>query len=195
MKHIIVRTAADVFSSLGFKQTTMDDIAHRVNKAKSSIYYYFHSKEEMYHYIITEEQREFHSELLRSVENADQPVNKLKAFLTTRIEELKRFKNIRHVLNNNEIEESNFIQEIREDQEQKEEAVIHQILEEGIAKGYFAVNSIEHTVNAIMVTLHGLDQAQNIRARIQDIKNQIDSVLNLILSGISSTPQLRAQNG
>ncbi|HET6559677.1 MAG TPA: TetR/AcrR family transcriptional regulator, partial [Prolixibacteraceae bacterium] len=41
----ILKTAQEIFSKYGYKKTTLDDIANAVRKGKSSLYYYFTSKE------------------------------------------------------------------------------------------------------------------------------------------------------
>ena len=46
MRNTIINSASDVFEKFGFKKTTVDDIAQALRKGKSSIYYYFKSKEE-----------------------------------------------------------------------------------------------------------------------------------------------------
>ena len=44
----ILRTAREIFSKYGYKKTTLDDIANAVRKGKSSLYYYFSSKEDCF---------------------------------------------------------------------------------------------------------------------------------------------------
>ncbi len=45
----ILSVAANLFSNLGYHNTTIDDIALNAHKAKGSVYYYFRSKEELFH--------------------------------------------------------------------------------------------------------------------------------------------------
>ena len=46
-KKIIV-VSGQIFSRYGFKKTTMEDVARASGKGKSSIYYYFKSKEDIF---------------------------------------------------------------------------------------------------------------------------------------------------
>jgi AcrR family transcriptional regulator len=48
----ILETAKKLFHEKGLTNTTMDDIAKHADYSKSTIYVYFKSKEEIYHYII-----------------------------------------------------------------------------------------------------------------------------------------------
>lgn len=50
----ILDAAQKLFVQKGVRQTTMDDIAKAADYSKSTIYVYFKSKEEIYHYIIFE---------------------------------------------------------------------------------------------------------------------------------------------
>lgn len=48
----ILAAAEKLFSEKGMCQTTMDDISRAAEYSKSTIYVYFHSKDEIYNYII-----------------------------------------------------------------------------------------------------------------------------------------------
>ena len=48
----ILAAAEKLFSEKGVCQTTMDDISRAAEYSKSTIYVYFHSKDEIYNYII-----------------------------------------------------------------------------------------------------------------------------------------------
>ncbi|MEO0226014.1 MAG: helix-turn-helix domain-containing protein [candidate division WOR-3 bacterium] len=49
MRDSIIDSARYVFSRFGYRKATMDSIARAARKAKSSIYYYFRDKEEIFH--------------------------------------------------------------------------------------------------------------------------------------------------
>jgi len=51
----IITTAGEIFSRYGFKKTTMDEIANGLKMGKSSIYYYFASKEEIFEAVVLNE--------------------------------------------------------------------------------------------------------------------------------------------
>jgi len=58
----ILGAAESVFASKGYYETRMDDIAHKAEVAKGTIYYYFKSKEEIYlHLLETESDKVFQS--------------------------------------------------------------------------------------------------------------------------------------
>jgi AcrR family transcriptional regulator len=51
----ILGAAESVFASKGYYETRMDDIAHKAELAKGTIYYYFKSKEEIYLHLLKTE--------------------------------------------------------------------------------------------------------------------------------------------
>jgi AcrR family transcriptional regulator len=51
----ILGAAESVFASKGYYETRMDDIAHKAELAKGTIYYYFKSKEEIYLHLLESE--------------------------------------------------------------------------------------------------------------------------------------------
>jgi AcrR family transcriptional regulator len=58
----ILGAAESVFASKGYYETRMDDIAHKAELAKGTIYYYFKSKEEIYlHLLETESDKVYQS--------------------------------------------------------------------------------------------------------------------------------------
>jgi AcrR family transcriptional regulator len=54
----IVGVARKIFTRNGFRKTTMEEIAGVSQKGKSSIYYYFNSKEEIFRAVVEKEARE-----------------------------------------------------------------------------------------------------------------------------------------
>lgn len=52
IKRKIIIDAGDIFSRFGFSKTTMSDIAGKTGMGKSSLYYYFKSKEEVFEQVV-----------------------------------------------------------------------------------------------------------------------------------------------
>jgi len=54
-KTAILEAAKRVFQKWGLNKTTMEDIAHEAGKGKSTLYYYFKSKDEIFEFLIKNE--------------------------------------------------------------------------------------------------------------------------------------------
>jgi AcrR family transcriptional regulator len=47
-KEAVLLTAVQIFITKGYRQTSLDDVAHKLKITKPALYYYFHNKEEIY---------------------------------------------------------------------------------------------------------------------------------------------------
>ncbi|HSH20710.1 MAG TPA: TetR/AcrR family transcriptional regulator, partial [Draconibacterium sp.] len=74
----ILKIAREIFSKYGFKKTTLDDIANAVRKGKSSLYYYFDSKEDLFQAVIMKEVDILGHELDIVINRNTDPIDKLR---------------------------------------------------------------------------------------------------------------------
>jgi len=51
VKQHIIQSSTTVFKELGFEKVTMDDIAKAANKGRSTLYYYFKNKHEVFEHV------------------------------------------------------------------------------------------------------------------------------------------------
>jgi AcrR family transcriptional regulator len=58
IKDDILKEAQKLFQQFGVKKTTMEDIAKAMGKGKSTLYYYYCSKEDIFDAVITKEMDE-----------------------------------------------------------------------------------------------------------------------------------------
>lgn len=80
-KKEIIETAGKLFSNLGYENTSMCKIAKALGSGKASLYYYFHSKEELYVNILEAEGAEYSRELEMKVMHEGDSIERLKHFL------------------------------------------------------------------------------------------------------------------
>ena len=81
----IVISAGQIFSRFGFKKTTMDEIARALNMGKSSIYYYFESKEEIFEAVVLHEANILRNELTTAIKSVESPIDKMKNYVYVRM--------------------------------------------------------------------------------------------------------------
>lgn len=86
----IVTAASKLFQQYGLQKTTMEDIAKAAGKGKSTLYYYFMSKDEVFEAVVTKEINEVQTAVLQVVELAESAKEKLKIFLSANFTELKK---------------------------------------------------------------------------------------------------------
>lgn len=85
VRDAIVDASRQIFGRLGFRGTTMDDIAREVRKGKSSIYYYFKCKEDIYKAVIEKEALFIQAEVSKALAIVPSPAEKLKTYISVRL--------------------------------------------------------------------------------------------------------------
>lgn len=96
-RKLILNAAIQVFSSKGFHQATMDDVAQKAELGKGTLYYYFKSKEEILLKLLEENTRSFFEQILLAIEserNFIQMARKVLLFYASYFTEHEAFFNI-----------------------------------------------------------------------------------------------------
>ena len=83
VKGEIIKQAQKLFQQFGLKKTTMDEIAEASGKAKSTIYHYFKSKEEVFDEVVQVEMRGLRVLVKNFVEEQKNVVDKLITYFIT----------------------------------------------------------------------------------------------------------------
>ena len=81
----ILQAAQQLFQKHGFQKVSMDDVARAVGKGRSSLYYYYKSKDEIFEAVIDAEIKDILSEIGRAMEKAGTVEEKIRAFCTAKI--------------------------------------------------------------------------------------------------------------
>jgi len=98
-KHIVL-AARDLFLSVGFASTSMEDAAKVAGMGKASIYHYFSSKEELFNEILTVEIDEMEAEMLAELKKVKSAEEKLHTFLKTKFSRIRnRYHQMESTLN------------------------------------------------------------------------------------------------
>ena len=96
----ILKIAQEIFSKFGYKKTTLDDIANAVRKGKSSLYYYFNSKEELFQEVIQKEADTLREELSKVLQKNIDPAEKLRDYVMTKITTYRQLANFYNAIEN-----------------------------------------------------------------------------------------------
>lgn len=187
-KDMILAKAGEVFSQTGFKKTTMEQIARALNRAKSSIYYYFTSKEDIYSTIIEKESMVMSDELDKSVGNAFHAYDKLRAYIATRIQLIQQLRNLRIALEDHNLAHYTFIQQLRDDHLNREIEKIKSILSEGVAANQLEIENVDDAASAIFFSMRSIESIRGIRQRFNTIRSNLDTFLEMLFKGIGKKP-------
>lgn len=180
----IIETARGIFSKIGFRKTTMLDIASNLRKAKSFLYHYFKSKEEILKAVVEKEGEIFRKKLEEALKSTDSPEKKLIFYSKTRMKTFNILANFYSAFKDDYLENYGFIQELRKEYDRYEFDTIKRILEEGNEKGVFNVEDVDLTAWAIITAMKGLEYPWAMAEDIEKIDREIDTLLNVLFHGI-----------
>lgn len=180
----IIEKSALYFKKHGLAKTTIDDIATSLRMGKSSLYYYFKGKEEIYRAVLDKEIHILIQKIAAALAACTTPQEKLRAFGFTRMQYLKELSNIYNALKDDYLSHHSFIQAMRADYDAREFALVQTILEEGVKRGDFAIEDIALTAQAIITALKGLEYEWSLKDSDVDISRGIDTLLSILLNGI-----------
>ncbi len=153
----IVEVARKIFTRYGFRKATMEQIAAASRKGKSSIYYYFPGKEEIFKAVVEKEAGELQARLDKTIQLDTSPLEKLKAYIFFRLHHVRTVENFYSALNEDSLSHLDFILEIRRNFDLEELKLVQGILEEGMQDGSFQLSSSEIGAIAISTMMKGLE--------------------------------------
>ncbi|MGQ7868983.1 TetR/AcrR family transcriptional regulator [Sunxiuqinia sp. sy24] len=186
VRNSIIEVARETFARYGFRKTTMDEIAVAARKGKSSLYYYFKSKEEVFQAVVEQEAGILFSKIERSVQEQHTAREKLSAYVLGRMKGFRDFVNYYDALKNDFLSKIEFIEQIRKKHDQKEQATIARILEEGIQSGQFRSLNVNLTARTVVIALRGLEEPYFLTDEEIDIEERLNDLLNILFHGIST---------
>ncbi len=181
----IVTVARKVFTRKGFRKTTMEDIAHACKKGKSSIYYYYSSKEQIFEAVVIREAQELKKQLNKVINSGKTPIEQLKDYILFRLYHVKTVSNFYAVLNEEYMDQMNFVERIRQKFEEEEYKMVKDILEKGMSDGAFVLNNAHIGAIAFTTMLKGLELPLFLNKYTRAEKEKLlDDLIRVIFYGI-----------
>ncbi|SFW86086.1 transcriptional regulator, TetR family [Chitinophaga sancti] len=80
----ILQAAQQLFQKHGYQKVTMDDVAKAIGKGRSSLYYYYRNKDEVFDAVMSAEIDEIIAEITRMVDREETVEGKLRAYGITK---------------------------------------------------------------------------------------------------------------
>lgn len=135
VKKNILEAAKIVFQKWGLNKTTMEDIAHEVGKGKSTLYYYYRSKEEIFEELVKKEFASIIGKAQSASEEAVSSKDKLKKYIATMLSEVKKTASIFPLVKGDVKGNKEFLDRIKKMLNDEEEAIVLEILQQGLKSG------------------------------------------------------------
>ena len=192
VKSSIISVARQIFSRFGFKKTTMDEIAQASAKGKSSIYYYFSSKEDIFQAVVEKEASMLKRELLEAIEPISDPQEKLKIYVLVRMRTFKKLANYYAAIKSEYLSHLDFVENVRKKYDLEEITMVENILKAGAENNEFNIDNTRLAAVAIVTAMKGLeiplfwedDQEQDEEVKEQDMEKRLDDLINILFYGL-----------
>lgn len=189
----IIDTARVLFRKSGFKKTTMGDIARSLGKAKSSLYYYYPGKEDIFEAVLHAEMDELLAQIRQAIRQAGSSKEKLILYCRCRLVKLNELCNLSDALKS-EIGELHELHCIMTDLKQQFDTthveLVREILAEGVANGEFKKineDNIELVAYLMVSAFRGLAAPLMVSQQLcPRLDLQIDSIVDIMVEGIGS---------
>jgi len=179
-KEKALKSALDLFSSKGYSETKMADIAGGAGLSVGALYLRFRSKEELFLELIKEQTRDFVERTGKL--SAKDPVEALKKYIAMNLEYSFQKRQMLSVF----FKEYNlpFLHPIRRNFFKTQHRIISDILTAGIKRGVFRPMNVKDTAAVIFAGIRGAVFLKLIFG-IGDVRKMSQSLFVLITDGIN----------
>lgn len=184
----VIEAAKVLFQRYGLKKTTMEDIAKFVGKGKSTLYYYFPSKIEIFEAVIENEIQELFESIEIAASKEVTARQKLKVYWLTRLQKLEKMCNLSQVLKEEIMDHAITIFNLKRKHLQEELTLVKGFLIFGIENEEFRPETEEHIevlCRVIVASLRGFELSNMEVFEIEkDYIRHIDFLIDTFISGI-----------
>ncbi|NLN30696.1 MAG: TetR/AcrR family transcriptional regulator [Bacteroidales bacterium] len=162
----------------------MEEIARALKMGKSSIYYYFSGKEEIFKAVVMNEANMLRNELTRTIKSVESPIEKLRNYVFVRMKSFEKLSNYYNAIFDKNLDHFDFIESVRTKYDREELAILRLILYDGARKKVFNVPNSEFTALAVQTALKGLEVPLFWKRKEMDIENRLNGILDVLFHGI-----------
>lgn len=185
----ILQEAQKLFQQYGVKKTTMEDIAKAMGKGKSSLYYYYCSKEDIFDAVILKEMGEVFNSVKQAVEKAISAEDKLKAFSLTKIKLVQKRVNLCKVVKGEMQDTMHCIKHLHAEYNNQEVTLVKNILAYGVQNGEFHKSigrELDILPEVMVSSLRGLEQDLFVTARFAKLEPRLDTIMGILIRGLKN---------
>lgn len=180
----IIEVARRIFAFYGFKKATLEEIASASGMGKSSIYYYFASKEDVLRAVIETEAEIMKNKLLDAISKGSNPIEKFRQYVTTRIEVINELTNYYQVVHSDHLLQIDFITNMRKSYDQQEVDLLKDIFQEGVNSDLFRIKDSEIAAIAVTTALKGLEAPIMADKHENSLNYRTERILHMLSYGI-----------
>jgi AcrR family transcriptional regulator len=184
VREIILQAARRVFRKWGLNKSTMEDIAREAGKGKSTLYYYFVSKDEIFDVVVKAEMAGVLKRSKEAIRNVTSAKEKLRTYLVVSFAELKNTATLYDIVRTEIKGNPHFIETTQKQFEESEEAFLKEILTLGVQQKEYTFADERELATAARVVLN-IMRALELYFFIEHFDTEhVDMAARLIADGI-----------
>lgn len=153
----LVECAQELFARKGFEATTMNDIAVASGKGRRTLYTYFKNKEELYEAVIASELEILSEKLDEMANKVISPEDKIIGIIYTHLSMIKEVVTRNGSLRAEFFRDIRMVEHVRKAFDEEERSVIRQVLQEGVERNVFRIESIPLVADIIHYAIKGME--------------------------------------
>ena len=180
----IITAAGNVFGRHGFREARMENIAGEAGMGKSSLYYYFISKEELFEAVVEREAEHLKNEIIRATKDITDPYRRMKMYVIARMKAFNESINLYTAVKTNYLDHLPFIEKVRIKYDKEEMKMVESILRDGVRNNRFKLVNTELATVAIVTAIKGLEYNIVIRDGPARLEQQVEQLLMFLFYGI-----------
>jgi AcrR family transcriptional regulator len=184
VKSEILEAAQRVFQRWGLRKSTMEDIAREAGKGKSTLYYYYRSKEEIFYAVASSEIAGITALSRSAVDGAESAHQKLRVYVYTAFNEMRKLVALYGIVRGEIRGNAEALNKLRRKYDENEGRLIEEILTFGVRSKEFRSlgrREIGALAHAIVVMIRSLQM--NLFIDDYD-KERVDTIVSLMLKGL-----------
>ncbi|HEY5747739.1 MAG TPA: TetR/AcrR family transcriptional regulator [Chryseolinea sp.] len=190
----VLKASRTLFQRFGLFKTTMEDIAKAVGKGKSTLYYYYESKDEIFDAVIREDMLEVFSQVKAAVEKACTAEEKLRMFTISKIRAINQKANLYGIVFGEISENPQLIKGLKKNFEAQELELLRDILVFGIYNNEFkriTDQDLDDLSHIMLSATRGIEMGLLEDCRIKKMGDRLEVILDLICHGIKSGARIQ----
>lgn len=183
----VIEAARKLFQQYGLFKTTMEDIAKLLNKGKSTLYYYYKNKDEIFEAVINQEIQDVFREIRSATEQEITGEDKLRVYFTSAITSIQKRILLYRIIKGEIGENLKSIVTLKYRMDNNEVLFIKEILQVGIDRQEW-ISSIERDLDliayAIVSALRSITLDLVVEERFPDWDKRIFALREVFIRGL-----------
>ena len=190
----VIKAAQQLFRQYGLQKVTMDDVAKAVGKGRSSLYYYYKNKIEIFGAVMDVEISVILAEMAQAVDKAVGVEQQIRAFCVTKLKEARKRREFYATLEGgmDADERSHYAKAertIRAKMMEQEGGMLKKIVTGGIANGELRKldpKELDSLVFVLLSSIHGLKRELVGDNNSRRLEPAIDTLTRMVVHGLAA---------